>query len=218
MTIQIAIIDPFVKSPAHQCFNSLVSILNLRASYHMPSLNLDSLSSERHRSKAYIVLGSASHIHEKLPWHAPLADFLYEELKQGKPVLGCCFGHQLMAHRFGAEVNYYRPDEDKLTGARRIVISQDFWNYKKGEEFFLGVTHKQVVKKPPSELQEVGRGLPYDILIHKTLPFLGTQAHPEASDFFCESDIKNLSLDEKILIRRDGARFIQRFFEHFRLI
>jgi len=219
MTIQIAIVDPFVRLPAINCFNSLVNLLDLKATYHVPgALGVQSLVKEAPLTRAYIVLGSASHVHENLPWHRPLAEFLVSELKNNKPVLGCCFGHQLLCHAFGAEVLFHSSDEAKQTGLRQVTITEDSWNFKKDETFWLGVTHRQVVKNLPPALREIGRGLENDLVIHKTLPFLGTQAHPEASDHFCMSDIANLNEAQVSAIRGGGSALIQRFFKHFKLI
>jgi GMP synthase-like glutamine amidotransferase len=219
MTNQIAIIDPFVNGPAVNCFNSLVNLLGVKATYHMPGpYGVDSLIREAAQSKAYIVLGSASHIHQELPWHKPLADFLLEELKKNKPVLGCCFGHQIMCHALGAKVEYHVTEETKQMGTRNISITEDFWNFEKGESFLLGVTHKQVVRNLPKSLRSVGHGLENDIVIHESLPFMGTQAHPEASDFFCTTDITNLNSLEINEVKKDGGRLIQKFFQHFKLI
>lgn len=218
MTIQIAVIDPFVKTPAIHCFNSLSSLLKVPLTYHMPStMGLASLKEASSKTDAYIVLGSASHVHENLPWHKPLADFLIEELHKKRPVLGCCFGHQLLCHAFGSEVSYYYPGEEKLSGHRKVVITKDFWNFHEGELFDLGVTHKQVVKTLGPDLITVGVGLPNDVVIHKSLPFLGIQAHPEASDYFCQEDIKNLTPMEKEIAQRDGHRFIKGFLASFDL-
>jgi GMP synthase-like glutamine amidotransferase len=219
MTNQIAIIDPFVKSPAIHCFNRIVNLLGLKATYYMPSLfGVESLYQQRGQAQAYIVLGSASHVHEQLTWHSPLADFLISELKNQRPVLGCCFGHQLICHALGAKVDYHHASEEKILGIRTMKISQDQWNFKKDEEFRLGVSHRQVVTNLPKGLKEIGRGLENDIVIHDELPFMGTQAHPEASGYFCKNDIAELSLEETKIIQEDGARLISKFFEHFQII
>jgi len=219
MTKQIAIVDPFMNGPSVNCFNSLVNLLGIKATYHMPgTLGIDSLIKEASQSMAYIVLGSASHVHENLPWHKPLADFLLKELKRSKPILGCCFGHQIMCHALGSKVEYYTPDEAKQMGVRKITITENFWNYKQGESFSLGVTHKQVVRSLPKGLKSVGHGLENDIVIHESLPFMGTQAHPEASAFFCTSDITNLNPIEIETVQKDGGRLIQKFFQYHKLI
>ena len=214
MTKQIAIIDPFVRTPAINCFNNLVKTLGLQATYHIPSIfGIETLLKTRSETAAYIILGSASHVHEKLPWHLPLVEFALEELQKKRPLLGICFGHQIMCHALGAKVEYYSSDEEKQMGNREVEITQDFWNYKKGEVFNLAVTHKQVVRDLPEHLIEVGHSLSNDIVIHKGLPFLGTQAHPEASDYFCHNDITNLNESEIASVQKSGTALIKRFFE-----
>jgi len=215
MTNQIAIIDPFVKTPSINCFNNLVKVLGLKATYHMPSIyGVDSLLSTRSETSGYIILGSASHVHEKLPWHFALAEFALEELHKKRPIIGFCFGHQIMCHALGAKVEYYSPDENKQMGQRNVKITQDFWNFKNGEVFDLAVTHKQVVRDLPEHLLEVGVSLANDIVIHKELPFLGTQSHPEASNYFCHHDITNLSESEIGVVQKGGTSLIKRFFEY----
>jgi GMP synthase-like glutamine amidotransferase len=219
MTKQIAIIDPYVKSPAIHCFNRLIYLLGLKSTYHTPSnFGVESLMREASKSQAYIVLGSASHIHENLPWHRPLGQFLLEELNHDKPVLGCCFGHQLVCHILGAKVDFYQRDETKQSGTRTITVTEDFWNFKKGESYHLGVSHRQIVKNLPKGLKAVGLGLENDIVIHETLPFMGTQAHPEASTHFCDMDIQNLTPSEINSLQQDGGRLILQFFQYFNLI
>jgi GMP synthase-like glutamine amidotransferase len=212
MTKKIAIIDPFVKSPAHQCFNHLVELLNEPATYHMPSLcGIESLHTTSNSTFAYIVLGSASHVQEELLWHKPLSDFLLQQLQKQKPVLGCCFGHQLICHAFGSEVGFINPDQEKLSGIREIRIGKDFWNFKAGESFKLAITHRQVVQRLAPGLIAVSEGFPNDIVIHETLPFMGIQAHPEASDYFFQHEVKLLCPQESELARRDGDLLLQRF-------
>ncbi len=219
MTMQIAIIDPYVKTPAVHCFNNLVQTLNSPLTYHMPSTQgMSSLLDSASNTQAYIVLGSASHVTENIAWHGSLAQFLIQELKAKKPVLGCCFGHQLMCHAFGSEISFYYPDEEKLSGQRKIVVTKDFWNFQEGEIFHLAVTHRQIVKTLGPELTTVGVGLPHDLVIHKNLPFLGTQAHPEVSGYFCQEDIKELTPIETEQAQRDGIRFIRRFLQHFSVL
>ncbi|MBT2824606.1 hypothetical protein HIR19_11945, partial [Staphylococcus coagulans] len=127
------------------------------------------------------------------PWHAPLKHFLLSELAKNKPTLGCCFGHQLICEGFGAKVEFLHDNEEKEMGKRTIKITQSGYGLKEDEIFNLAVTHRQVVRELPKDLLNIGYGIENDIVIHRTLPFLGTQAHPEGSTHFCTHDITNLS-------------------------
>lgn len=218
MKKHLAFIDPFIKTPSLHCFNALVERFSLPMIYHMPAaLGIEELIKSRESIKGYIVIGSASNVTEPLPWHKPLGDFLLSELSLGKPILGCCFGHQLLCHMLGSQVEYASKDEAKISGVRKIQITQDFWNFKAGESFTLGITHRQVVRSLGPGLRSVGRGLDNDIVIHETLPLLTTQAHPEASKFFCSFDIPISDEKQMEVAYQDGGKLIARFLDYFHL-
>ncbi len=215
---QLAFIDPFLMTASIHCFNELVELTGIPTSYYMPDkFGIEGLMADADKNSAYFIAGSASNVTEPLSWHIPLAQFLMSELRANKPVVAVCFGHQLLCQAFGSEVGDLYPSGEKVTGLRKIKILEDWGSLKQKEEFLLPVTHKQVVKKLGSELISLGQGLDHDIVIHKTLPLLTTQAHPEASAYFCTSDIKLKGEDEKAG-RADGKRFLNHVFRHFKML
>ncbi|MGF1553727.1 MAG: gamma-glutamyl-gamma-aminobutyrate hydrolase family protein [Paracoccaceae bacterium] len=50
---------------------------------------------------AWIVTGSRHGVYDVLPWIEPLKAFLREARAAGRPILGICFGHQIVASAFG---------------------------------------------------------------------------------------------------------------------
>ncbi|GAA6140967.1 type 1 glutamine amidotransferase [Hydrogenophaga sp. 5NK40-0174] len=52
---------------------------------------------------AWLITGSPSSVHERLPWQPALSDFL-RAAALCRPVIGICFGHQLMHDALGGEV------------------------------------------------------------------------------------------------------------------
>ena len=59
---------------------------------------------DRVRPQGIIVTGSPLSVIEKTPWMLQLGDDLLRVGEQGTPVLGVCFGHQLLARASGGDV------------------------------------------------------------------------------------------------------------------
>lgn len=57
--------------------------------------------------RAAIISGSWSMVTDCEPWSERTAHWAKEMIQAGVPMLGVCYGHQLMAHALGGEVNYH---------------------------------------------------------------------------------------------------------------
>ncbi|WP_313401678.1 gamma-glutamyl-gamma-aminobutyrate hydrolase family protein, partial [Stenotrophomonas sp.] len=55
---------------------------------------------------ATIVTGSAAFVTDRADWSERSADWLRDAAHAGMPLLGICYGHQLLAHALGGEVAY----------------------------------------------------------------------------------------------------------------
>lgn len=55
----------------------------------------------------WLITGSKFGAHEDLPWIAPLENFLRDAYSNDIPIVGICFGHQILAQALGGKVQKY---------------------------------------------------------------------------------------------------------------
>lgn len=98
-----------------------------------------------------IVTGSAAMVTDRHPWSEHTAAWLGDAAHAGLPLLGICYGHQLIAHALGGEVG---PNEvGREMGTVRIHLHPE----AQGDPLFAGLapsfaaqaTHLQSVLRPP---------------------------------------------------------------------
>lgn len=217
--LTISVIDCAIKQASHGCFNQLVDTFEHKFRYHHPpAQGMNSLLKEDD-AQAYIVFGSASNVGDNLGWHEELANFCLQKLNKQIPILGICFGHQLLGNKLGWPVQRNK-DNRSFYGTRKIEIHQDAWGMKKGDRFHIFTAHSYCLKQVKGSDQKLSliastEECPVDIIAHHDLPFLGIQGHPEASSSFVENEIEEnsekLSLEETSRARKSGLEFINYF-------
>src|SRR5690606_26514473 len=53
---------------------------------------------------AWLLTGSRHGVYDDLPWIAPLKDFIRVAAAKRRPMVGVCFGHQIIAEAMGGRV------------------------------------------------------------------------------------------------------------------
>ncbi len=209
----VAIIDPAARLPELEAFNQMALTSPLKLTYHLPGLfGLESLQRETDPIAGIIVLGSKSSVHVKLPWQAPVAEWVKKRMEAKIPTLGICYGHQMIAHSLGGQIGYVQEDKQTLVGFRKVELKANrLWKDKpmEGELF---VSHQEIVTTIPPGMELVGSSgrVKVEALAHKTLPVWTFQPHPEATLRFLKLRCGKDSTPEACAF---GNQLIQYFFD-----
>lgn len=132
---------------------------------------------------AVIMTGSPQTVTGEPPeWMTRAADYLVEAAEQGTPVLGVCFGHQLLAWRHGAKV--VRNPRGRELGTVEVELTQAgaasplFAGFPPA--FAVQATHYDEVIEPPASLEVLARNAHSAVQAFRAGPrSWGVQFHPE---------------------------------------
>ena len=127
----------------------------------------------------WLITGSRHGVYENLDWMLRLQDFVRELAAAEKPLIGVCFGHQIIAQALGGEV--VKSDRGWGVGLHRYRLDATLpWMQQQPREVGIYAYHQdQVTRKPPSAKVFLSSdfcpfaGLTYGDSI------ISVQAHPE---------------------------------------
>lgn len=204
----VLVVDPALGRPELDCFNLISRLSPLPISYHLPAiLGLESayIAEQNCVVKGVVLLGSIANVEQMYAWQRPLTVWLERIFSRAIPLLGICYGHQLIAHMAGACVKDLGKKE--LGFRRGSINSLRSLENLESAEFF--VTHNQAVVTAPREFSAVlsSPDFPYDGLQHQDKPIWTFQPHIETTPHFCElcrypvtpQELKKLNAGHKIL-------------------
>lgn len=134
-----------------------------------------------HAADGWLLTGSKHGAYEDLPFIPPLEDFIRAAYAGKVPMVGICFGHQIIAQALGGKVAKF--DKGWEVGAKEY----DF----EGKKLILNAWHQDQVMERPTDAKVVGTH-PYcenAALVYGDRAYT-VQAHPEIGDAYMEALVK----------------------------
>ncbi|MDR2444032.1 MAG: glutamine amidotransferase [Deltaproteobacteria bacterium] len=149
---------------------------------------------------AALITGSLAMVTNRAAWSLRLAKWIPKAIESGLPILGVCFGHQIMAQAMGGEVDYN--DKGLTIGTFDVHLTPKgqkhplFSGYSK--IFKANMDHSQVVVNPPKCAEILGHSShdPHQILSYSP-KVLSVQYHPEFSRENLEAFLRSLGSNYK---------------------
>lgn len=135
--------------------------------------------------EAVLITGAAAGVYDGLDWIAPLEDFVRTAYAKKTPMVGICFGHQLIAQALGGTVR----KSDKGWGIGRHVYQVLPENgVVDGEAVAVAASHQdQVIEAPDDALTILSSEFtPHAGLLYANGATLTVQPHPEFDAAFAQ--------------------------------
>lgn len=157
-----------------------------------------------------VITGSHSMVTDNLSWSVALEKWISSLLEDEVPILGICYGHQLLARAAGGEVGYHPLGKEIGTVTVNLVneYASDPVFSCLPSSFSAHTTHAQTVLRLPDKAVKLAENTFEPNHIFRIGPCAyGVQFHPEYSANIMKSYIQEQS-DELIAEGRDIAKLM----------
>jgi len=167
--------------------NTKVEVIDVLNNQTLPNLQ---------SAKSFIITGSHSMVSAELPWSIALEKYIRKIKKRNIPLLGICYGHQLIAKALGGISGYSKKAKDIEIGQVKIKRTIDSLNDPLFKDFALKFdayeTHYQSAIKLPAKavvLAFNSEEKHQAVRFSKTI--WGVQFHPEFDNIIMKEYILN---------------------------
>ena len=149
---------------------------------------------------AWLITGSRHGAYEAHSWIPPLEQLIRDIYAKGAPMVGICFGHQIIAQALGGKVEKYA--EGWSAGRVDYALDAATWGSSAASPTPLMAFHQDQVIDPPADSITVGSS---DFCRHAALIYdnriLTIQPHPEFDQNFVKGllDVRADILPDDIL-------------------
>lgn len=136
------------------------------------------LPTEATRCDAYLITGSAAGVYDSDEWIARLKSFV-QEASGSAPMIGVCFGHQVMAEAYGGRV--IKSPQGWGIGVHTYQVQQRAPWMDASASVAVPVSHQDQVVALPSDAQVLAGSefTPYGVVAYPERRAISVQFHPE---------------------------------------
>ncbi len=174
--------------PYHEMFGAMFSAVGASFSYQIIDVLNGQKIPDPDDLEAAVVTGSAASVYQNLEWMKPLKAFIRSAHNSNLPLLGICFGHQIIADALGGVVE--KSDKGWGLGAHTYQV-KNINGYTKNlpGELTVPASHQdQVISAPKAAKVFLSSGFtPNAGLIYDNGTTLSVQPHPEFSGAYASS-------------------------------
>ena len=149
----------------------------------------------------YVITGSPASVYDTDPWIPKLMELIQAIHKDQVPLVGCCFGHQAIAHALGGEVS--RNDFGWGLGISQTkFVGREEWMEPFAESLGLYAAHSEQVSRLPSGARILGTNAdcPFAAITIGN-HIMTTEYHPEMTPEFIRALVGHMSprLEEEVV-------------------
>ncbi len=136
----------------------------------------------------FLITGSRHGAYEQLPWMLRLETFIRDVVDEGRPLVGICFGHQIIAKALGGRVEKYAGGWGLGRTAYEVKTTPAFVQGMAGAELdavHINAVHQdQVVALPPDATVIAGNDHCRNAMLQIGARTFTIQPHPEFTSAF----------------------------------
>ena len=155
---------------------------------------------------AWLITGSRHGVYDGLPWIEPLKAFLRRARAAGVPIIGVCFGHQIMAESFGGRAE--KSDKGWGVGVQQYELGRaPAWIGDAPARISVHVLHQDQVTAVPDDATCLASSpfCEYAMLAYgdpEAPEAISIQSHPEFDEAFMRALVERIGGDR---IPREAA-------------